>query len=109
MFESFSNRCVKENTAVTLDAGSVHFSARGSVTLVPGWRAVFNHTDEPNEKDEDETTALPVLAEGEALPVREIEVRKSRPSPDRCIQRHLYWLQWNRAGKSATTRKNAKR
>lgn len=81
MLESFSNKCVKENTVVTLDAGGVHFSARGSVTLVPGWRAVFNHTDEPNEKDEDEPTALPVLAEGEALPVREIEVQEKQTKP----------------------------
>lgn len=81
MLESFSNKCVKENTTVTLNAGGVHFSARGSVTLVPGWRAVFNHTDEPNEKDEDEPTALPVLAEGEALLVREVEVQEKQTKP----------------------------
>ena len=81
MLESFSNKCVKENTAVSMEAGGIHFFARGSVTLVPGWRAVFNHTDEPNEKDEDEPTALPVLAEGEALPVREIEVQEKQTKP----------------------------
>ena len=39
MLEAFSNRCTKENTTVSLDAGGVHFAAKGSVTLLPGWRA----------------------------------------------------------------------
>ena len=39
MLEAFSNRCTKENTTVSLDAGGVHFAAKGSVTLLRGWRA----------------------------------------------------------------------
>ena len=81
MLEAFGERCIKENTAVKLDAGGVHFSCKGSVTLVPGWRAVFNVKDEPN--DEDDSTVLPALVEGDNLSVRDCEIQekqtKSRP------------------------------
>lgn len=81
MLESFSNRCTKENTAVSLDAGGVHFVAKGSVTLVPGWRAVFNQPDEPN--DEDDATTLPALSEGDTLPIKDAEAleKQTKPKP----------------------------
>ena len=81
MLEAFSNRCTKENTAVSLDAGGVHFVAKGSVTLVPGWRAVFNQPDEPNE--EDDATTLPALSEGDTLPVKDAEAleKQTKPKP----------------------------
>lgn len=81
MLEAFGERCVKENTTISLEADGVHFSCKGSVTLIPGWRAVFDAKDEPN--DEDETTVLPNLSEGDSLPVRDCEVqeKQTRPRP----------------------------
>jgi DNA topoisomerase-3 len=79
MLEAFSNRCTKENTAVSLDAGGVHFAAKGSVTLVPGWRSVFNQPDEPN--DEDDATMLPALSEGDMLPVHDAEALEKQTKP----------------------------
>lgn len=79
MLEAFGERCVKENTAVKLDAGGVHFSCKGSVTLVPGWRAVFNVKDEPN--DEDDSTVLPALVEGDNLSVRDCEIQQKQTKP----------------------------
>lgn len=79
MLEAFGERCVKENTAVKLDAGGVHFSCKGSVTLVPGWRAVFNVKDEPN--DEDDSTVLPALVEGDSLSVRDCEIQQKQTKP----------------------------
>jgi DNA topoisomerase-3 len=79
MLESFSNRCTKENTAVSLDAGGVHFVAKGSVTLLPGWRAVLNATDE--EAQEEDVTTLPVLAGGDMLPVRDTEALEKQTKP----------------------------
>lgn len=79
MLEAFGERCIKENTAVKLDAGSVHFSCKGSVTLVPGWRAVFNTKDEPN--DEDDSTVLPALVEGDNLSVRDCEIQQKQTKP----------------------------
>ena len=81
MLEAFGERCIKENTAVKLDADGVHFSCKGSVTLVPGWKDVFNTKDEPN--DEDDSTILPALVEGDNLLVRDCEIqeRQTKPRP----------------------------
>ena len=80
MLEAFGERCIKENTTVSLEAGGVHFSCRGSVTLVPGWRSVFNFKDEPNDSEED-TTVLPALVEGDSLPVRDCEIQEKQTKP----------------------------
>lgn len=79
MLESFGECCIKENTAVKLDAGGVHFSCKGSVTLIPGWRAVFNVKDEPN--DEDDSTVLPAMVEGDSLSVRDCEIQEKQTKP----------------------------
>lgn len=81
MLEAFGERCIKENTAVKLDADGVYFSCKGSVTLVPGWKDVFNTKDEPN--DEDDSTILPALVEGDKLLVRDCEIqeRQTKPRP----------------------------
>jgi DNA topoisomerase-3 len=79
MLEAFSNRCTKENTIVSLNTDGVHFVAKGSVTLVPGWRAVFNQPDEPN--DEDDATTLPTLSEGDTLPVKDAEALEKQTKP----------------------------
>ena len=81
MLEAFSNPCTKENTAVSLDAGGVHFVAKGSVTLIPGWRAVFDQPDEQN--DEDDATILPALSEGDTLPIKDAEAleKQTKPKP----------------------------
>lgn len=81
MLEAFSNPCTKENTAVSLEAGGVHFVAKGSVTLVPGWRTVFNQPDEPN--DEDDATTLPALSEGDTLLIKDAEAleKQTKPKP----------------------------
>jgi len=79
MLEAFGERCIKENTTVSLDAGGVHFSCKGSVTLVPGWRSVFNSKDEPN--DEDDTTVLPALIEGDSLSIRDCEIQEKQTKP----------------------------
>lgn len=79
MLEAFGERCIKENTAVKLDADGVHFSCKGNVTLVPGWKAVFNTKDEPNE--EDDSTVLPALVEGDNLSVRDCEIQEKQTKP----------------------------
>lgn len=80
MLEAFGETCIKENTTVSLDADGVHFSCKGSVTLVPGWKAVFDVKDEPNDGEEDSTT-LPVLLEGDNLSVRDCEIQEKQTKP----------------------------
>ena len=79
MLEAFGEPCIKENTTVSLDADGVHFSCKGSVTLISGWRAVFDTKDETN--DEDDSIALPILLEGDKLPVRECEIQEKQTKP----------------------------
>lgn len=79
MLESFSGRCIKENTAISLDSGGIHFAAKGSVTLLPGWRSVFNATDE--EAQEEDVTTLPALLQGDVLPIRAMEALEKQTKP----------------------------
>ena len=79
MLEAFGESCVKENTTVSFDADGVHFSCKGSVTLVPGWRAVFEAKDESN--DEEDSIALPALLEGDTLLVRDCEIQEKQTKP----------------------------
>lgn len=79
MLEAFSDRCVKENTTISLEAEGVHFSAKGSVVLHPGWREVFGTNSE--ETPEEELTSLPEIAEGDILLIRETEVQEKQTKP----------------------------
>lgn len=79
MLESFGERCDKENTAVTLDAGGVHFVAKGSIMLHPGWRNVWGATQE--ETADEDLTVLPDLTEGDILAVRNMEVQEKQTKP----------------------------
>ncbi|WP_288739821.1 type IA DNA topoisomerase [uncultured Coprobacter sp.] len=79
MLEAFGERCTKENTAVTFDAGGVHFSAKGSIMLHPGWRNVFGATQE--ETADEDLTVLPDLTEGDKLAVRDTEVQEKQTKP----------------------------
>jgi len=76
MLEAFSDKCLKENTTALLDVSGITFTAKGSLILVPGWKLVFNRSDESNN-------LLPALSTGEILPVKEIELlekqTKARP------------------------------
>lgn len=79
MLEAFGERCTKENTTVSLDAGGVHFVARGSITLHPGWREVFGANQE--ETDGEELTVLPDLTEGDTLTLRDLEIQEKQTKP----------------------------
>lgn len=79
MLEAFGERCTKENTALSLDAGGVHFVAKGSIMLHPGWRKVWGATQE--ETADEDLTVLPDLTEGDTLAVREVEVQEKQTKP----------------------------
>ena len=79
MLESFGERCTKENTAVTLDAGGVHFVTKGSIMLHPGWRNVWGANQE--ETADEDLTVLPELTEGDILAIRDTEVQEKQTKP----------------------------
>ncbi len=79
MLEAFSSKCNKENTTVSLDASGVPFTVKGSIVLVPGWRAVLNAPDE--EKGEDDVPALPTLSAGDTLSVNSADLLEKQTKP----------------------------
>ena len=56
MLEAFSEKCVKEQTTVTIDINGVPFVAKGTVVRKAGWRFINN--------DETDTDQLPNWKEG---------------------------------------------
>ena len=64
MLETFSGACVKENTFLTLQSAGHDFTARGSIMVETGWRAVLN---EPVEEKEEDMTLLPDIVQGDEL------------------------------------------
>ncbi|MDR1593658.1 MAG: DNA topoisomerase 3 [Prevotellaceae bacterium] len=79
MLEAFSGKCTKENTSVSLDAAGVAFTVKGSVILVPGWRAVLNAPDD--EKGEDDAPVLPTLYNGDTLPINGTDLLEKQTKP----------------------------
>lgn len=78
MLEAFSEKCVKEVTSISLISGENLFTVKGTVIKSAGWRAVFNAQEEGEEN-----TVLPVLNEGDNLPLSDIELleKQTKPKP----------------------------
>ena len=85
--EAFSPMCVADVTEVQLSAGDVSFVAKGRREISLGWRAVCKDGDysdvSPELVDEVEMTMnpLPLLEEGEKLPLGELEIIKDMTKP----------------------------
>ncbi|QEC77581.1 DNA topoisomerase III [Mucilaginibacter ginsenosidivorax] len=80
MLESFHQDCIKEITKITVESGSL-FMASGTVIQTPGWRAVFNETDD--EKKDEENPTLPKVQQGEKLPITDKALleKQTKPKP----------------------------
>lgn len=78
MLESFSDKCVKDVTSVSLTSGESIFNVKGTVIKSAGWRAVFNI-----QEDGEENANLPALNERESLPLSGIELleKQTKPKP----------------------------
>lgn len=79
MLESFSKKCIKDATLISLVCDDTVFETKGSIIKQSGWRAVFNETEEK----ENETDNLPAVSEGETLPVIQSEIleKQTKPKP----------------------------
>jgi DNA topoisomerase-3 len=80
MLEAFHQDCIKEITKITIESGSL-FMASGTVVQTPGWRAVFNDTDD--EKKDEENPTLPKVQQGETLPITDKALleKQTKPKP----------------------------
>ena len=70
MLEAFSKKCVKDATTIVLSSGETLFETKGSVVKQLGWRAVFGEKEETGEEE----NALPVIEQGETLPINNCEL-----------------------------------
>ena len=79
MLEAFSGKCVKDVTTALLSTGDTDFTVKGAVMKTAGWRAVFSEQD---TEDED-TTTLPPLQEGQTLPLSGVDLleKQTKPKP----------------------------
>jgi DNA topoisomerase-3 len=78
MLEAFSKKCVKDITTVVLNCADTLFEAKGAIVKQAGWREVFNETGE-----NDEDGALPIIMQGEIVPVISSELleKQTKPKP----------------------------
>jgi len=75
MLETFSDKCIKGVTSIILNCDEVLFSVKGAVIKYSGWRAVYD------AQEEDETIILPILVNGETLPLKGIELQEKQTKP----------------------------
>lgn len=75
MIEAFSEKCVKNMTAITAECAGVEFAVKGSVVKQAGWRAVNG--------EEKEETVIPGWQEGDTLTLKgsSITEGKTKPKP----------------------------
>lgn len=64
------------------------FSAKGTTTISPGWKAVI--AQEKNEKEEE----IPLLQEGQQLTLKDVKLQQEKRKLLRPLQRELLLLQW---------------
>lgn len=78
MLEAFSGKCLKDTVSVQADCNGVLFGIKGCRIKVPGWRGIYNETDE-----KEEASPLPEFQQGEILPVLGIDTLsgKTKPQP----------------------------
>lgn len=74
-----------EEVALTLEAEGETLHAKGKAVLSPGWRAAYGHTfaldDEEDEEGDEREQNLPVLAEGDRLPIQSARANLGRTAP----------------------------
>ena len=73
--EAFSEKCVKDVTAITAECAGVEFTVKGSVVKQTGWRAVYG--------EEKEEITIPGWQEGDTLTPKgsSITEGKTKPKP----------------------------
>ena len=74
MIEAFSEKCVKDTTAVTAECAGVEFIVKGSVIRQAGWRAVYDEEDK-------EEISIPDWQEGDTLTLKGCSITEGKTKP----------------------------
>ena len=77
MLKAFSKKCVKDATKISFSCAETIFEVKGSVIKQAGWRAVFGEMEETGEEE----SALPVIEQGEILPIINCELMEKQTKP----------------------------
>ncbi len=94
MIEAFSEKCVKDVTAVMAECAGVEFTVKGSVIRQAGWRAVYG------EENKDETT-IPGWQEGDTLTLKASSITEGKTKPSRYIPKPPCCPQWKRRARKS--------
>ncbi|MBN9302539.1 MULTISPECIES: type IA DNA topoisomerase [Dysgonomonas] len=87
MLEAFSEKCVKDQTTITLNCADTLYIAKGSVIKIAGWREVFGKENKDKSKtqnkEQEQDKELPTLIEGQELFVSQIQLleKLTKPKP----------------------------
>lgn len=79
MLEAFSQKCVKDQTVLTLNCDNILYITKGSVTRIAGWRAVFAKENKEQERNGDKE--LPTLTEGQELSIGQLQLMEKLTKP----------------------------
>ena len=74
MIEAFSEKCVKDTTAVTAECAGVEFIVKGSVIRQAGWRAVYGEEDK-------EEISIPDWQEGDTQTLKGCSITEGKTKP----------------------------
>lgn len=83
MLEAFSPKCEKETLTMRATVDGRDFLSHTTSVIVPGWRGVFNRTEDKEEDEESTNKGTAEFSESETVPVagRSLSQKKTTPKP----------------------------
>ena len=85
-----------EQTSMEGKAAGQSFVASGKTVVSAGWKEVYEggSTDDDEEEQTLKDQKLPVLKQGEKLPIDSVRLTTGRPSRRHILLRQRFWRQW---------------
>ena len=83
MLEAFSPKCEKETLVIETTVDGLTFRSHSVSVVKPGWRAVFNRSEDKEKDEETENKGTARFDESETVPVsgRSLAKKKTMPKP----------------------------
>lgn len=70
-----------EQTNITAQIGGETFLAKGNISTVTGWKAIFDDYDKAQDQEGDPSQQLPDVKQGQNLSVKSVEMTKGETKP----------------------------
>lgn len=83
MLEAFSPKCEKETLTMRATVDGRDFLSHTTSVIVPGWRGVFNRTEDKEEDEQNTNKGTADFSESETVPVagRSLSQKRTTPKP----------------------------